>query len=95
MAATLLMPEAEAALVGGKASVMMADELAKSMAPPTPWPIRMAISQMAAGRPGEPGDRQQDREDGEDGEAEVVHLDPAEHVPDPAQGHDQHGQARP
>ncbi len=30
---------------------MMAEELAKSMAPPTPWPMRMAMSQMAAGVP--------------------------------------------
>jgi len=26
---------------------MMADELAKSMAPPTPWPTRMVMSQIA------------------------------------------------
>ncbi len=30
---------------------MMADELAKSMAPPTPCPMRIAISQMAADVP--------------------------------------------
>ena len=30
---------------------MIAEELAKSMAPPTPWPIRMAISQIAAPGP--------------------------------------------
>ncbi len=30
---------------------MMAEELAKSMAPPTPWPTRMVISQMAADVP--------------------------------------------
>ena len=30
---------------------MIADELAKSMAPPTPWPIRMAISHIAAAGP--------------------------------------------
>ena len=51
MAATLLMPETQSALVAGKASVMMADELAKSIAPPTPWPIRMVMSQMAPACP--------------------------------------------
>ena len=30
---------------------MMADELANSMAPPTPCPMRMTMSQMAAGIP--------------------------------------------
>ena len=30
---------------------MMAEELAKSMAPPTPWPTRIAMSQIAAGVP--------------------------------------------
>ena len=37
--------------MAGKASVMMAEELAKSMAPPTPWPIRMPMSQTAAAGP--------------------------------------------
>ena len=41
MAATLLMPRPRPRWSAGKASVMMAEELAKSMAPPTPWPIRM------------------------------------------------------
>ncbi len=30
---------------------MMAEELAKSMAPPTPWPTRMTISQIAPSVP--------------------------------------------
>ena len=30
---------------------MMAEELANSMAPPTPWPTRMAISQIAPAVP--------------------------------------------
>ena len=51
MAATLLMPRPSPRLSGGKASVMMADELAKSMAPPTPWPSRMRMSQMAPAVP--------------------------------------------
>ncbi len=54
MAATLLMPRPSPRLSGGKASVMMADELAKSMAPPTPWPMRMAMSQMAPALPRQP-----------------------------------------
>ena len=40
-AATLLMPSPRPRLSAGKASVMIADELAKSMAPPTPWPTRI------------------------------------------------------
>ena len=51
MAATLLMPRPRPRLSAGKASVMIADELAKSMAPPTPWPMRMAMSQMAPALP--------------------------------------------
>ena len=50
-AATLLMPSPRPRLSAGKASVMIADELAKSMAPPTPCPTRMTISQMAPGVP--------------------------------------------
>ena len=30
---------------------MMADELAKSIAPPTPWPIRIVMSQIAPAVP--------------------------------------------
>ena len=51
MAATLLIPRPSPRWLEGKASVMMADELAKSMAPPTPWPIRMVMSQMAPSVP--------------------------------------------
>ena len=51
MAATLLMPSPSPRWSAGKASVMMAEELAKSMAPPTPWPIRIVMSQMAPAVP--------------------------------------------
>jgi hypothetical protein len=51
MAATLLIPRPRPRWSAGNASVMMAEELAKSMAPPTPCPMRMAISQMAAPAP--------------------------------------------
>ncbi len=51
MAATLLIPSPRPRWSAGKASVTMADELAKSMAPPTPCPTRMAISQMAPDDP--------------------------------------------
>jgi hypothetical protein len=51
MAATLLMPRPSPRWWAGKASVMMAEELAKSIAPPTPWPILMPISQTAAAGP--------------------------------------------
>ena len=51
MAATLLMPRPSPRWSAGKASVMMADEFANSMAPPTPWPSRMRMSQMAPAEP--------------------------------------------
>ena len=51
MAATLLIPSPRPRWLAGKASVMIADELAKSIAPPTPWPMRMAISHTAPGCP--------------------------------------------
>ncbi len=51
MAAVLLMPRPSPRLSAGNASVMMAEELAKSMAPPTPWPTRMVINQMAPAVP--------------------------------------------
>ena len=47
MAAVLLMPSPSPRWWAGKASVMMAEELAKSMAPPTPWPMRMTMSHTA------------------------------------------------
>ena len=51
MAATLLMPNPSPRWSDGKASVTMAEELAKSMAPPTPCPTRMAMSHMAPDAP--------------------------------------------
>jgi hypothetical protein len=51
MAATLLMPKPSPRWWEGKASVTMAEELAKSMAPPTPWPMRMPMSQSAPVEP--------------------------------------------
>ena len=51
MAATLLMPSPSPRWSAGKASVTMAEELAKSMAPPTPCPTRMAMSHSAAAGP--------------------------------------------
>ena len=49
--ATLLIPSASPRWSSGKASVMMAAEFANSRAPPTPWPIRMPMSQTAAPTP--------------------------------------------
>jgi len=51
IAATLLMPRPRPRWWVGKASVMMAEELAKSIAPPTPWPMRITMSQMAPAVP--------------------------------------------
>ena len=46
MAAAWLTPMAMPRRSGGKASVKMAAELAINMAAPTPWKMRMTISQM-------------------------------------------------
>ena len=43
IAATMLVPRAMPRWCGGKASVRMALELASSIAPPTPWRIRITI----------------------------------------------------
>ena len=43
MAATALMPSARPRWWRGNASVMMAAELARISAPPTPWNTRMTI----------------------------------------------------
>ncbi len=51
MAATPWMPMAKPRSSGGKASVMMAMELAKMKAPPTPWPTRMMMIHRAASGP--------------------------------------------
>ena len=74
----------------GNASVRIAVELANRNAPPTPWKTRMMMIHNAPAGAGQPGHRQQDREEREDGEAEVVHLDPAVDVADPAQADHQH-----
>jgi hypothetical protein len=51
MPATELMPSAMPRSSSGKASVMMAVELAMIIAPPTPCTMRMAIRYRAAGDP--------------------------------------------
>ena len=51
MAATPLIPRAKPRSSAGKASVMMALELAKMKAPPTPWPTRIRMIQRAADAP--------------------------------------------
>ena len=70
IAATSLMPRASPRWSLGKASVRIAAELAKMKAPPTPWPMRMKISQVAASPPVIQVTREQHREHREDGEAE-------------------------
>ena len=51
MADTALIPSASPRSSCGNASVRIAEELAMSSAPPTPWTIRIAISQRAAAEP--------------------------------------------
>ena len=51
VAATPLIPSAMPRWLAGKASVRIADELAKTIAPPTPWKIRTTMSQMAPSAP--------------------------------------------
>ncbi len=51
MAATMFSPSPRPRSPGGNASVMIALEFAISIAPPTPWKIRMATSHSAAATP--------------------------------------------
>ena len=51
MPATWFRPSARPRSFGGKASVRIALEFAISMAPPTPWRMRMQISHQAAAVP--------------------------------------------
>ncbi len=51
IAATPLIPSARPRWFSGNASVMIAPELANSIAPPTPCPIRIAISHSAPALP--------------------------------------------
>jgi hypothetical protein len=51
IAATALIPSASPRSSCGKASVMIAEELPIRSAPPTPWPIRIAIIHLAAAVP--------------------------------------------
>ena len=77
IAATWLMPSAMPRRSAGNASVMIAVELANSIAPPTPWTIRQPISHNAPATAGE-RDRAHSaiERHGEDHEAEVVDLAP-------------------
>ena len=89
--AMMLNPSAMPRWDTGNASVRIAVELAMSIAPPTPWTSRRAIRTRAppgplTGEKARPIEATvKTRKPG------VVHLDPAELVPDPAEGHDQHG----
>ena len=65
VAATPLIPSAMPRWLAGKASVRMAAELANTMAPPTPWKIRMTMSQMAPSVPDIQVIGEQQREEGE------------------------------
>ena len=51
IAATWLIPSAMPRRSGGNASVRIADELANSIAPPTPWTSRQPISHRAPASP--------------------------------------------
>ena len=61
MAATALTPSASPRSWLGNASVRMAEELPITSAPPTPCPMRIAISQSAADEPCIQVTREQDR----------------------------------
>ncbi len=90
-AATLLMPSAMPRWWAGKASVRIAVELAKIIAPPTPCTTRPTISHIAPAPWSSGSSAQRDRRRGEDQEAEVVHPDPAVDVAEPAQQDHEHG----
>ena len=90
VAATPLIPRAMPRWLAGKASVRMAAELAKSMAPPTPWKIRPMIRKRAPALPCIQVTREQQGKEGEDGEAQVVDPHSPVHVAQAAQADDQH-----
>ena len=96
----LLMPNAIPRWLAGNASAMIAAALASRHAPPTPWTSRMTIRYVAPrARPS--SRRQQQRGDRVDDEAQVVDLDPADHVAQAAErddqdaGHDQVAEDHP
>ena len=86
----LLIPSAIPRWLAGKASVRIAAELASRKAAPTPCTMRKTIRYSAPVAPGHPVDRQEQRGDRVDDEAEVVHLHPPVHVPEPPEADDQH-----
>jgi hypothetical protein len=71
---------------------MIALELANSIAPPIPCPMRIPISHSSPVSPVNGVTAKQDREQREDREAEVVGADAAEHVPQTAERGNEHRQ---
>ena len=91
IAATMLTPSAVPRWLAGNASVRIAVELAKSIAPPTPLDQPPADDPERAAGAVQRFDGQQHRADEEDQEAQVVDLDPPVHVAEPAERDHQHG----
>ena len=89
-AATPLMPSARPRWLAGKASVMIALELANSIAPPTPCRARMMISHIAPALPFIQVIDSMMLKNGEDREAEVVGLGAAVDVAEPTEADDEH-----
>ena len=92
MAATLLMPRPQTALVSREGVGDDGRGVGEEHGPADPLAHPHDDQPDRPFGPTEPGDGQKDREDGEHGKAEVEDLHPAEHVADPAQGDDEHGQ---
>ena len=86
----LLIPSAIPRLLAGKASVMIAAELASRQAAPTPCTIRQHDQERGARASVQPVDGQDQRRRGVDDEPEVVDPHPAVHVAEPAEADDQH-----
>src|SRR3978361_794917 len=80
MPATMFSPSPRPRWVGGKASVMIALELAISIAPPLPWQIPSATHPRGRRSTVQPRDREHDREEREDREPGVVDPHPPIHV---------------
>ena len=84
------MPRAIPRWSSGNASVRIAEELAISIAAPTPWNTRITTSHRAAAGPVIQVIESSSEKNGEDGKAQVVDPHPPVHVAQAAEAHHEH-----
>ena len=92
MAAVLLMPSPEAALIGRERVGDDGRGVGEEHGPADSLADAHRDEPDGSRRAGQPRHGEQERERREDDEAEVEDLDPAEDVPDAAEGDHEHGQ---